>query len=615
MNNLFNEYDKQQEAANTDSKSGAIMMYRPTKDVKNYFPYFYNKDSIMDFVHPLVRIIKKAGWTSLPEDRSYFRQMLGPLLTNISNVRKDNLLDFAHYILSSPEVRNQLIDHFPAPVKDAMRYVAINKIVRYDELPKEASLCYLLDKKSYYTRWRQNPYYEEYWEFIPDMSNVAYLNTQCVTMLSHYKFALDLVVLEYLNKNSLTPLTEPIGSKFFNCIDVLPLEMKHLAWMMHNGDAISDPDNASGFKMTTVNKFQKTASVLEFFPDDSSTTLRRLRSRMILETFSRAGTDALEKDFESKYIDIINKIINTGIFSQLVITNMQARHANNLSPIGYAVDIVVKILKELYNGWYSADDLCEFVLCSTDMRNNVNRVYWDVANMRSPKNTFTDQMIEISQITRDVVCSTVRGVLLWLAAIGIIEIGYDDVNTDMHSLTECVKSFRVTELGKLVGKHPSNYKRASTYTGGLYLDENKLIVRADNDNVLGLSLIKEVATPISINRYKVTYQSFLSKCSGGLDITTIIDNFKGLFEESQITPVWQKFFDELLAKANPFERIAPDKYTIFKLRQADRNLMNLLATDPKLSEIVVRGTGLTILVLTKKMETFKKILAREGYSL
>ena len=86
------------------------------------------------------------------------------------------------------------------------------------------------------------------------------------------------------------------------------------------------------------------------------------------------------------------------------------------------------------------------------------------------------------------------------------------------------------------------------------------------------------------------------------------------FISSELPPLWQQFFQSLLQHCHPLteDKIAYKRYTI---DPQNRDLGQLITTDPVLREIVIRAEGFRIMVKNDDLKKFETQLKKHGYLL
>jgi hypothetical protein len=86
------------------------------------------------------------------------------------------------------------------------------------------------------------------------------------------------------------------------------------------------------------------------------------------------------------------------------------------------------------------------------------------------------------------------------------------------------------------------------------------------------------------------------------------------FISSKLPPLWEQFFKQLIQHCHPLKE---DKtsYKRYQLDPENRDLVQLITTDPQLRQLVIRAEGYRIMVKTEDFTKFETQLKKHGYLL
>lgn len=115
-------------------------------------------------------------------------------------------------------------------------------------------------------------------------------------------------------------------------------------------------------------------------------------------------------------------------------------------------------------------------------------------------------------------------------------------------------------------------------------------------------------------RYKLSYESFLSGCAKPEDVVKNIEQFKS-FICAEIPQIWEDFFTEVKNRVNPLKNESISKYKMFTINSSNKNLINILTTDPDIRKMIIRAEGFHILVHENDIKKFSNKLKTYGYLL
>ena len=117
----------------------------------------------------------------------------------------------------------------------------------------------------------------------------------------------------------------------------------------------------------------------------------------------------------------------------------------------------------------------------------------------------------------------------------------------------------------------------------------------------------------SRNRFETSALSFLASCHTKADVESKIKIFRQ-FISSDLPPLWEQFFKSLLQHCHPLkeDKTAYKRYT---LDPENRDLVQLITTDPALRQLVIRAEGYRIMVKNDDLKKFETQLKKHGYLL
>lgn len=209
-----------------------------------------------------------------------------------------------------------------------------------------------------------------------------------------------------------------------------------------------------------------------------------------------------------------------------------------------------------------------------------------------------------------------KGFFFLLASFGLVEIAYTQYDDSAPSPFSSLRYFRMTTLGLYVFGFidsytvPENENKEALFE----LDENNLIVRSLTDANPYESLLAEMAEPIGRKRYRVTHASLLNSCNTQMEVANKIDFFKH-FISDKLPDVWDKFFQSLVLRCKPLNEEQSGKYLVYRLDPSNRELLQLLSTDPMIRKYTLRAEGHLLLVEAAHLKEVVTRLKYFGYLL
>lgn len=209
----------------------------------------------------------------------------------------------------------------------------------------------------------------------------------------------------------------------------------------------------------------------------------------------------------------------------------------------------------------------------------------------------------------------VRGYVFFLTALGVLETTIDRnaARTDGDPFC-CLKYTRLTPLGKyVIGEGPHvDLTVSSDYIHNYELIDNPMIVVALNPSNPYNGWLNKIGISRG-NRWIVTPGSFMFNCDNVHDVENSIEEFKKYICEEP-SPVWQAFFDRLIANAGKGSMTQDcERYIVYKVNPDNKELQKFISTDPEIRKMVLRAEDYRILVRQKDFEIFRDSLRLAGY--
>jgi hypothetical protein len=238
--------------------------------------------------------------------------------------------------------------------------------------------------------------------------------------------------------------------------------------------------------------------------------------------------------------------------------------------------------------------------------------------------------------------TVLRGMMFLFAALGMVEIAYDEpVNKAFQfgmlsyiSPFDGLQGVKITELGRfLIGAtqeySPSSKDRLQQYS--VIFDEQHLLASIHQHDATRIMQAPRFMNPMSFNPsfkidhgtkstetqvlrkyFKMEYSVFLNGCTSKDDVQLKINQFcmqMGAVMRD-LPPLWVEFFENVLAKVQPLQRMS--HYEVFTFTPSPE-LMRLLSTDTILRDIVLKAEGYRIMVEKGDVERLMKRLREFGY--
>ena len=217
-----------------------------------------------------------------------------------------------------------------------------------------------------------------------------------------------------------------------------------------------------------------------------------------------------------------------------------------------------------------------------------------------------------------IVVPTFKSLIGILGSLGIVDLYIDTPNLQNGlylkngylSKYDGIKYIKLTNLGLYVLGKKSEYDFGElAEESEIYLDEDRLIVTIVGNAPMKGMFLEQIGTKISVNKYKIDYNSILRNVENSGDLSKRIDEFQKKIALN-LPKIWEDFFEDLKTKHNAV-KACKDMF-VFKLKE-DKELLNLVAKDEVLKPLLFKGEGYHIIVKEENLKTVLKRLESFGY--
>ena len=373
---------------------------------------------------------------------------------------------------------------------------------------------------------------------------------------------------------------------------------------------------------TTLKKISGQLCMKEFFEADKTNPLSQLRASTMLPTMALLFEH--NKEYKKQPAEDLLKNLHTVLSLRYVsCTSFLFPHIIGMKSSVVVESTIQSLILSTFtalipsmHGWISVQGIVDQLLIFPKGINPLQifePYYMDKLNL---VNNETGEFVCLSNIIKHLGIPCLKGLLYTMAGLGLVEVAYRQRNMDDASDFDTLQYVRLTELGKYVLHITPSYTPPQNTDAEelFYLDEQRLVIRSLKENNPYESLLTDTAIPIGNRRYMMSNESFLKNCRNEKDVKDKIDFFKR-FISKDIPEVWTAFFESLLRQCHPLKPIGVDKYVIYQLDGNNKELIQLLSTDPLLKSILIRAEGYKILVEKKQQKAFIDKLKAHGYLL
>lgn len=232
------------------------------------------------------------------------------------------------------------------------------------------------------------------------------------------------------------------------------------------------------------------------------------------------------------------------------------------------------------------------------------------------QNGWTGSGITLGDLEWDIDYSLMQAACACLYGLGAAELALEEVSGTGATASPYghICGIRLTELGRYAFSLDEHYAAPEIQQKAYFeLDPDRLIIRSLESGNPYEGLLRDIAVPIGNNRFRISPESFLKRCSTKSDVEEKTRFFHD-YICADPPAVWKDFFETLARRCRPLKTEKKD-YLVYKLDPADDELTGLICSDPQLKDIVVRAEGYRILVPSDKRNAFVSRLKTFGYLL
>ncbi len=211
-----------------------------------------------------------------------------------------------------------------------------------------------------------------------------------------------------------------------------------------------------------------------------------------------------------------------------------------------------------------------------------------------------------------------KGIFFLLAAIGVVDIAYDNPGNDVLkskrkkylSVFDGLGHVRFTKLGQYLTGMTDRFRvEKKTEPGNITFLDNRLIATLTGEDRKKRLFLDRVGEKISAGNWKVTFRSFLGRCRSREDVETQIAMLK-LNVSCDLPPVWEAFLEQVKERVSPLS--SETGMYVFKVSESSE-LVAALTRDPALKELVLKAENYHILVPAANLSKVKERLLELGF--
>lgn len=586
---------------------------------------YVNKSLLYDALSFAINYLAKSTLTikKLPSASDTDVTTFNTVLKKKSQSYKPDLAHFAAIVFGTANNVKPLLEIMPSPIVDLIDLSITERYLDYNRLPDKYKDCFLIDGNSWYQSLVFTPTYNAYNGFFSlGASKYGYYSHSGSSSLVHMQdgFLRSLQSLFMPREAELKSYDiAPVAKYSFNAEQYIAQEFEQVKWLFENDKIeIDRTASSNNLKSTVITDFARLTNVAEFFDKSAPAKARRLRTALFAEIACQYKDKEMSGGYEKLLFDKALKFVNTYAADYYIFNHIKVRGRFEINTYPEISKIFKLIKSDWHEGWYLMSDLLKLIKLNYAFAEVVDDIFeiakGFITNTFVFCNSKTGYNIGVCDTFENICYAAAYFAIYLLAAVGIVEIRYNDVEEGDATYYSNIVAFKVTQLGRLAMGLESDYKRVKSEGNAIYLDENRLLIRLENKNVVGAKFIEDIGTRIAENRYKVTAKSFINKTTKSSDLTKRIDTFKDLVG-GDLPKIWQDFFNKLLGSMQPLREQSLVDYRMFMIEDIHPEIRQIIMEDDRLRSIVIRMSNGMLMVEKSQCPKLVGVLAEYGYTL
>ena len=380
-----------------------------------------------------------------------------------------------------------------------------------------------------------------------------------------------------------------------------------------------------GLGTTDMKRALKKMALAEFFPGDHNEFRENLRAFSYLQLLTLTK-EYLTKTENATYEDTLRTFFSEFHHISYWLINLLFPHIKGLrrQMIDYGrhdklCNIMFTWLREEPDRWVSMRDI---YLKIYGIENGENSLRFttlvfhpnDEQSNTQMSNEYTGKNIAADSYAMEFGYTGLQACAFLMASVGAAEIAINEDKNMNLSPFDSVEYIRLTPLGRYALGLTDDYEAPEQeHIAYFELDPDRLIIRSLTEPNPYAQLLTDTSVPISRNRFETSALSFLAGCNKREDVESKISVFRR-FISSELPPLWEQFFQTLLQHCHPLQEDITG-YKHYTLQPTNRELIQLVTTDPVLRQLVIRAEGYRIMVKTTDLKKFETQLKKHGYLL
>lgn len=368
---------------------------------------------------------------------------------------------------------------------------------------------------------------------------------------------------------------------------------------------------------SAVSKISRSLSFKPFFESDDREVVQwRLSLLANLMGFAPASSLDTLKVFLRAVPDNLAYIVDQHVIGPLVPHIRGLSTTTESKPVKAMVSALMAQIRYRANlsGWLSVDRLIDDCLSQYGPQQLLGTI--DKFSPTKLKSKLTDSYVDFTDLHRCYVVPLHRGMLMLLAACGIVDVAYDHT-APAYSFADGVRYFRLTDIGRYVfGAIDDIVMPEADIDGRMFeIDPDHLIIRNLSANNPYLVFLEKLGRNIGGQRYVLEAAKVINRESNVEALRHVIGQFEKYVTgpRDKLSIVWQNFYSELQQRIPEISGVLSMDYDIIRLNPADKLFIDAIINDPEIRKIVNLAESYFILIKRSDRYDFNQRLSKLGF--
>jgi len=579
------------------------------KDVYEYVKSKYNKTRTMALISELKHSAKEPYYVETGGKKTSLDEFIAP--KKITAFTSDEASRLLALFICDPEHLRNYFSSIPDTYLKLMNMLVRRKYISLEELKStgfESCLEENYRKYFYYDLNAGIAKHKIWFQTVTayDRSQGAYKRTVF--------FSLDRSLVWIVNAGMLTPdERDPYVTDIPAGFEIFDAEKEAFAaFPVLQGLIRQNALKFSEFKVTQASSFKvmKQLPIRELVPPNDELNQKYNLGQMLFPYINHSlGKSA------NNYSDVARKAFKclSGYYVEESIQNLLPfvkgfrATAMRRYAWGAVINFVRDTVLESSDRWIDVDKL---TMKTIDVQDTISPRGFDEMEL---ENNYYGEYLSPSDITSQIEKPLIQAFLSVIYGLGGMTLACESADPKF-AITPFghVRFAKLNDFGRYIVGLTDSYQSPAVEQKKLFsIDDRHLVIRSLEPGNPYESLLMDTAVPVGGGRYKMSPESFLSKCKSKKDVDEKVAFFKE-YVCSDLPKNWEDFFATIARRCKPFVKDTT-KFYMLKLDPSDKDLALLLSTDEVLKNIIVKAEGYRLLIPVEKETLFNSRLKQFGY--